>query len=172
MTSVYSNLQKPLQVGDKSYTYFSLPDLNDPRIAKLPFSTYSSDCKIFSVSSKKSPSSPLNFSKNSLNCLTSSCLIKNSIHFLYRGTDKKGEPNKTGAIWWQESRERRLPENESVGEEILHSEDRTSQTGWRKIEMHNENTGAGDWNVTCVKIRFNLNWQLLEMSCWKWRRTN
>lgn len=34
----FQNVEQELQVGDKSYKYFSLPALNDERVNKLPFS--------------------------------------------------------------------------------------------------------------------------------------
>jgi len=34
----FSGLLKSLSVGEKTYSYYSLPDLSDPRLARLPFS--------------------------------------------------------------------------------------------------------------------------------------
>lgn len=34
----FENTLKTLQVGSQSYTYYSLKELNDPRIEKLPYS--------------------------------------------------------------------------------------------------------------------------------------
>lgn len=34
----FKTCQSTLNVGDTTYNYFSLPALNDPRVAKLPFS--------------------------------------------------------------------------------------------------------------------------------------
>jgi aconitate hydratase len=34
----FDNIKKDLTVGDKTYQYYSLKDLNDQRLEKLPFS--------------------------------------------------------------------------------------------------------------------------------------
>jgi aconitate hydratase len=38
MSNPYQHLLTDLKIGDQSYKYYSLPALNDPRIAKLPYS--------------------------------------------------------------------------------------------------------------------------------------